>query len=93
MLDDLKKHFENSTIMCIGDVMVDRFVYGKVDRISPESPVPVLQIQRNFTVLGGAGNVARLSRVDNQRGRKEGHRVDADRWGRSQLYEPVHAAL
>lgn len=59
MLDDLKKHFENSTIMCIGDVMVDRFVYGKVDRISPESPVPVLQIQRNFTVLGGAGNVAR----------------------------------
>ena len=59
MLDDLKKHFENSDILCIGDVMVDRFVYGKVDRISPESPVPVLQIQRNFTVLGGAGNVAR----------------------------------
>ena len=59
MLDDLKKHFENANVLCIGDVMIDRFVYGKVDRISPESPVPVLQIQRNFTVLGGAGNVAR----------------------------------
>ena len=59
MLDDLKQHFENTNVLCIGDIMVDRFVYGKVDRISPESPVPVLQIQRNFTVLGGAGNVAR----------------------------------
>ena len=59
MLNDLKKCFEPANILCIGDVMVDRFVYGKVDRISPESPVPVLQIQRNFTVLGGAGNVAR----------------------------------
>lgn len=56
---DLKKKFEKAVILCIGDVMLDRFVYGKVDRISPESPVPVLQIQRNFTVLGGAGNVAR----------------------------------
>ncbi|MES2253196.1 MAG: D-glycero-beta-D-manno-heptose-7-phosphate kinase [Pseudomonadota bacterium] len=59
MLDDLKKCFENANVLCIGDVMVDRFVYGKVERISPESPIPVLQIQRNFTVLGGAGNVAR----------------------------------
>ena len=56
---DLKKCFETAVVACIGDVMLDRFVYGRVDRISPESPVPVLQIQRNFTVLGGAGNVAR----------------------------------
>ncbi len=39
--------------------MLDRFVYGHVERISPESPVPVLRMSRDFTVIGGAGNVAR----------------------------------
>ncbi len=39
--------------------MLDRFVYGQVERISPESPVPVLRMNRDFTVIGGAGNVAR----------------------------------
>lgn len=59
MQHNLKETFTNSRILCVGDVMVDRFVYGNVNRISPESPIPVLQSQRNFTVLGGAGNVAR----------------------------------
>lgn len=47
------------SVLCVGDVMVDRFVYGNVNRISPEAPVPVLSIQRDFYVLGGAGNVVR----------------------------------
>lgn len=44
-------------ILCIGDVMLDRFVYGTVDRISPEAPIPVLKIGRQARSLGGAGNV------------------------------------
>jgi D-beta-D-heptose 7-phosphate kinase / D-beta-D-heptose 1-phosphate adenosyltransferase len=48
-----------SRILIVGDVMLDRFVYGDVDRVSPEAPVPVLGIQREEAMLGGAGNVAR----------------------------------
>jgi D-beta-D-heptose 7-phosphate kinase/D-beta-D-heptose 1-phosphate adenosyltransferase len=46
-------------VLCLGDVMVDRFVYGETERISPEAPVPVLHINREFMVVGGAGNVVR----------------------------------
>lgn len=46
-------------VLCLGDVMLDRFVSGAVKRISPESPVPVLSVQRCQTVPGGAANVAR----------------------------------
>jgi len=45
------------SIMVAGDLMLDQFVYGDVDRISPESPVPVLNIQKQDMMLGGAGNV------------------------------------
>ncbi len=51
--------FSNITILCVGDVILDSFVYGQVERISPESPVPVLHHQHQFTMLGGAGNVIR----------------------------------
>jgi D-beta-D-heptose 7-phosphate kinase / D-beta-D-heptose 1-phosphate adenosyltransferase len=44
-------------ILVIGDIMLDRFVYGDVHRISPESPIPVLSIKRESYMLGGAGNV------------------------------------
>ena len=46
-------------VLCVGDVMLDRFVYGHVDRISPEAPIPVLSIERDISMLGGAGNVVR----------------------------------
>lgn len=46
-------------VLCIGDVMLDRYVYGHVDRISPEAPIPVLRVEREQVTLGGAGNVAR----------------------------------
>jgi D-beta-D-heptose 7-phosphate kinase/D-beta-D-heptose 1-phosphate adenosyltransferase len=46
-------------VACVGDVMIDRFVYGEVTRTSPEAPVPVLARGRETTMLGGAGNVAR----------------------------------
>lgn len=46
-------------VLCVGDVMLDRFVYGHVERISPEAPIPVLSIERDLSMLGGAGNVVR----------------------------------
>jgi D-beta-D-heptose 7-phosphate kinase/D-beta-D-heptose 1-phosphate adenosyltransferase len=46
-------------VLCVGDVMVDRFIYGDVKRISPEAPVPVVHIIRESSELGGAGNVVR----------------------------------
>lgn len=45
-------------VICLGDLMLDRFVHGAVHRISPESPVPVLSIRRSSATAGGAGNVA-----------------------------------
>src|SRR5882724_4581888 len=51
--------FSGATILCLGDVMLDRFAYCETERISPEAPVPVLLLQRTQSMLGGAGNVAR----------------------------------
>jgi D-beta-D-heptose 7-phosphate kinase/D-beta-D-heptose 1-phosphate adenosyltransferase len=47
------------TVLCIGDLMLDDFVYGEVSRVSPEAPVPVIAVRREEKVIGGAGNVAR----------------------------------
>ena len=49
--------FSKLKVMCIGDVMLDDFVYGEVTRISPEAPVPVLKQIKNVKKLGGAANV------------------------------------
>lgn len=46
-------------VLCIGDVMLDRYVYGSVERVSPEGPIPILRVERERTMLGGAGNVTR----------------------------------
>jgi D-beta-D-heptose 7-phosphate kinase / D-beta-D-heptose 1-phosphate adenosyltransferase len=51
--------FAECRVLCVGDVMLDRFVYGQVDRISPEAPIPVFSIREERSMLGGAGNVAR----------------------------------
>lgn len=48
-----------ATVLCIGDLMLDDFVYGDVARISPEAPAPVIRVKRSDIVIGGAGNVAR----------------------------------
>jgi D-beta-D-heptose 7-phosphate kinase/D-beta-D-heptose 1-phosphate adenosyltransferase len=46
-------------VLVVGDVMLDRFVHGTVDRISPEGPIGILRVRRQHSMLGGAGNVAR----------------------------------
>ena len=51
-------HFSNSKILIVGDVMLDKYYFGKVDRISPEAPVPIVNIQKEESRLGGASNVA-----------------------------------
>jgi rfaE bifunctional protein kinase chain/domain len=50
--------FRKKKILVLGDVMLDRFLWGTVSRISPEAPVPVVEILRETTCLGGAANVA-----------------------------------
>lgn len=49
--------FSDINVLCIGDIMLDCFVYGRIDRISPEAPVPVFAQQSEKYMLGGAGNV------------------------------------
>ncbi len=51
--------YSASTLLCVGDVMLDHFVYGDVVRISPEAPIPVLSVDHHQSMLGGAGNVVR----------------------------------
>lgn len=50
--------FNSFRVLIIGDVMVDSYLIGKVDRISPEAPVPVVALQKRSNMLGGAANVA-----------------------------------
>ena len=59
VLMSLLSGFAGRKVLCIGDVMVDRSIYGDVKRISPEAPVPVVRITRETSALGGAGNVVR----------------------------------
>lgn len=46
-------------ILCVGDLMLDRFITGSVDRVSPEAPIPVLEVRDEAVMIGGAGNVVR----------------------------------
>src|SRR5450432_395958 len=57
--DALSTRIARQTVLCVGDLMLDEFVYGEVSRISPEAPAPVIAVQRSETNIGGAGNVAR----------------------------------
>src|ERR1700723_4240986 len=57
--DALSHAIARQTVLCVGDLMLDEFVYGEVSRISPEAPAPVIAARRSETNIGGAGNVAR----------------------------------
>ena len=46
-------------VLCVGDVMLDRYIYGDASRISPEAPVPVVHVKRQVLIPGGVGNVVR----------------------------------
>ncbi|WP_298223539.1 D-glycero-beta-D-manno-heptose-7-phosphate kinase [Acidocella sp.] len=53
------KRFCRASVLVVGDVMLDRYVYGEVARVSPEAPVPILTVTREVAMPGGAGNVVR----------------------------------
>lgn len=55
----LRDAIRGARILVVGDVMLDRYWFGEVSRISPEAPVPVVHVTRNEDRIGGAGNVAR----------------------------------
>jgi D-beta-D-heptose 7-phosphate kinase / D-beta-D-heptose 1-phosphate adenosyltransferase len=57
--EEALKLIAQQTVLCIGDLMLDDFVYGDVTRISPEAPTPVLAVRHSEIGIGGAGNVAR----------------------------------
>src|SRR5574344_2085876 len=59
MLEDVlkKENLENVNVLCIGDIMLDKFIYGAVNRISPEAPVQVFEYKSEKEMLGGCGNV------------------------------------
>jgi len=56
-LESIINKFKGRKVLILGDVMLDRYVWGTVERISPEAPVPVVHVSRDSLCLGGAGNV------------------------------------
>src|ERR1700751_6288516 len=57
--DQIAAEFPKKRLLVIGDVMLDGYVWGRVSRISPEAPVPVVEVLRESYYPGGAANVAR----------------------------------
>jgi rfaE bifunctional protein kinase chain/domain len=57
MLEKILSRFSKVKILVVGDIMMDRFIWGKVSRISPEAPVPVVAVEKETFLLGGAANV------------------------------------
>jgi D-beta-D-heptose 7-phosphate kinase/D-beta-D-heptose 1-phosphate adenosyltransferase len=55
--DGMLRRFKDVTVLVVGDIILDEFVWGKVSRISPEAPVPVVEVQDETLLLGGAANV------------------------------------
>jgi len=57
-LFNIIKKFDGKNVLIVGDIMLDRYVWGNVERISPEAPVPVVEVIKETQTLGGCGNVA-----------------------------------
>src|SRR6201993_396792 len=58
-LDEILDQFPSKRVLVVGDLMLDEFIWGKVSRISPEAPVPVVNVIGESYYPGGAANVAR----------------------------------
>jgi len=56
---ELLRGFAGKRILVVGDVVLDHYVHGDVERINPEAPVPILRVRREHEETGGAGNVAK----------------------------------
>jgi D-beta-D-heptose 7-phosphate kinase/D-beta-D-heptose 1-phosphate adenosyltransferase len=58
LADAVNHHFKNINVLVVGDIMLDKYIWGTVDRISPEAPVPVVKQEKENSFPGGAANVA-----------------------------------
>lgn len=58
-IENIFNEFSQKRVLIVGDAMIDSYLYGKVDRISPEAPIPIVSVTEEEERLGGAGNVAR----------------------------------
>ncbi len=58
-LTDAVRRLARASVLVVGDAMLDRYVYGAVRRVSPEAPIPILSVERDVAMPGGAGNVVR----------------------------------
>ena len=56
-LNETLNNFSNARVLVIGDIMVDEYIWGRVSRISPEAPVPVVNVTKETLLLGGSANV------------------------------------
>ena len=82
----LLQRFRRARVLVVGDLMFDEFVWGKVSRISPEAPVPVVWVQSESVMPGGAANVANNIRALGGQVRLAGV-VGTDQWGEGLLRE------
>ena len=57
-LNELLKRMAKTRVLIVGDLILDEFIWGSVERISPEAPVPVVWLERESAMPGGAANVA-----------------------------------
>src|SRR6202162_1978967 len=57
-MSQIRQRLRGARVLVVGDAMLDRYLFGSVDRISPEAPVPVVRVTREEERLGGAANVA-----------------------------------
>ncbi len=87
-LNGFLQHFGKARILVVGDLMLDEFVWGRVSRISPEAPVPVVWVQSESVMPGGAANVANNIRALGGQVAVVGV-VGEDRWGEALLADLV----
>ena len=91
--DGILRRFKETTVLVVGDIILDEFIWGKVSRISPEAPVPVVEVQDETLLLGGATNVVNNIRSlggqvllsglvgGDERGRTARRALRPDGWG------------
>ncbi len=91
-LRTLLRQFRRAKVLVVGDLMLDEFVWGKVNRISPEAPVPVVWVQSESVMPGGAANVANNIRALGGQVQMVGV-VGSDRWGTLLLGELKKRAI
>ena len=89
--DALLRRFARARLLVVGDLMLDQFIWGRVERISPEAPVPVVQVTRESFHLGGAANVVHNIRALG--GHADGVRRRRPRQRRPALSSPSFEAI